>query len=116
SEPGPGRSARVSRAWLPVGGMQKLLTSTPACGWPSVRSPAGEPFCLIACVVGWPKAPAWGCDGQKSPSAACVLSGDEVSGLGLTGRVATKVPGSGRQSSEVMVLLLVVQGKLTCTP
>src|SRR5262249_31635243 len=110
SEPGPGRSARVSRATLPVGGMQKLLTSTPAWDWPSVRSPAGEPFCVIACVVGCPKAPALGCDGQKSPSAAWVLSVDEISGLRLTGRVATKVPGLGMQSSDVCVLLLVVQG------
>ena len=30
SEPGPGRSASPSRDRLPVGGMQKLLTSTPA--------------------------------------------------------------------------------------
>src|SRR5262249_54385541 len=50
SEPGPGRSARLSRARLLVDGMQKLLTSTPAGAWPAVRSPAGEPFCMIASV------------------------------------------------------------------
>ena len=52
SEPGPGRSARLSTAPFPVGGMQKLLTRTPACGKPSVRSPLGTPTCWIAWVVG----------------------------------------------------------------
>ena len=44
SEPGPGRSASPSSARLPVCGMQKLLTSIPAWGAPSVRPPAGDPF------------------------------------------------------------------------
>ena len=111
SEPGPARSASPSSARLPVCGMQKLLTSTPAWGAPSVRSPAGDPFCVIACVVPCPNAPACGCAGQKSPSAAVVVTGDEVSGLRLMGSVATKVPGSGRQSTDVCVLLPVVQGR-----
>src|SRR5262249_62389376 len=109
-EPGPGRAARLSRARLPVGGMQKLLTSPPGWDWPSVRSPAGEPFCVIAWVVGWPKAPACSCDGQKSPVPAWVFCVDELRGLRLMGSVATKVPGLGRQSIDVMVLLLVVHG------
>src|SRR5262245_29951792 len=44
--------APARRPAPPVGGMQKLLTSTPACASPSVRSPAGEPFCMIACGAG----------------------------------------------------------------
>src|SRR5262249_1667289 len=109
-ERGPGRSASPSSARLPVGGMQKLLTSTPEWDRPSLRSPAGDPFCTIACVAAWPKAPACPCAGQNSPSAAWVLSVAELSGLRLTGSVATKVPPPGMQSSDVSVLLLVVQG------
>ena len=36
---------------LPVFGMQKTLASVEECGRPSVRSPAGEPVSVIACVV-----------------------------------------------------------------
>jgi hypothetical protein len=49
------------------------------------------------------------CAGQKSPSAAVAVIVDELSGLRLIGRVATKLPGSGMQSSVVCVLLVVVQ-------
>src|SRR5262249_54224990 len=101
SEPGPGRSASPSRDRLPVCGMQKLLTSTPACGAPSVRSPAGEPFWVIASVVVWPNAPGWAWLGQKFPSAAVTVVEDDVSGLRLTASVATKVPAPGRQSRLV---------------
>ena len=69
SEPGPGRSASPSSARLPVGGMQKLLTSTPGCGRPSVRSPAGEPFCVITTAV----TPGSRCPGLGPPSCRMLL-------------------------------------------
>src|SRR5262249_52412623 len=101
SEPGPGRSASPSSARLPVGGVQKLLTGTAGCGRPSVRSPAGEPFCVITTAVTpgiplsgsgatvVPNAPACPCAGQNSPSGVEVVIVDEVSGLRLIGSVAT---------------------------
>ena len=49
--------------------------------------------------------------GQKSPSAAVtVLFVPVVSGVRSTGRVATNVPGSGRQSLLLSEALLVVHG------
>src|SRR4029077_14966508 len=99
--------------------MQKLLTSVDGCGNPSVRSPDGEPVCLIACAKGGggslscgatPNAPGWTWSGQKSPSAAVLLVDPEVSGLRSTGSVARKNPGPGRQSRLVSWVLEVVHG------
>src|SRR5262249_24205026 len=115
-EPGPGRLASPSSAWLPVAGMQKLLTSTPAWAAPSVRSPAGDPFWVIASAAVWPNAPAFGWNGQNSPSAAAAVTVDEVSGLRLTPSVAAKVPGLRRQSRLVTPLLLVVQAPSALEP
>src|SRR5262249_44671897 len=109
-EPGPGRSAVLSRAMLPVGGMQKLLTSTDGCGRLSLRSPDGEPVCWIASALVNLNAPGVFCDGQKFPSAAVTMLCPVVSGVRFTGSVARNVPSLGGQSRVVSALFTVVHG------
>src|SRR5262249_58177924 len=107
--PGRGRRATPSSAADRVLGMQKLVPRVDACGWPSLRSPAGEPVWVIASTVAWPKAPekpnglpAADCPGQKFPSAAVTVVVPVVSGVRFTGSVATTTAAVGMQHTLLM--------------
>src|SRR5215468_6736338 len=102
--PGPGMSAARSMAMLPVCGMQNTAASFEACGFPSVRSPAGAPASLMHCAAALPKAPLLRCargfggDGQKLPPLPVIVVLAVVSGLRVTARGALKLPAAGMQS------------------
>src|SRR5262249_20425070 len=105
-----------SRAMLPVGGIQKSLTSTPACDRPSDSSPDGEPTWVIAWAPGWPNAPASTCEGQKRPSGAVMVAVALLSGVRLMGRVETNCSSNGGQSRLVLAPFAVEHGWLAFWP